>query len=166
MTLKLKLFVMLSVMLCSGFSGVAWANDTTKINLAKTAIKKESIYNYASPTLKQLINKANKIQYRIDADMGCDVVDNYYLGLGNGGAGVSKLQAQVLKNGVIRATWVEQWEVGRYGDKQIIDFDITCTGNKCVIDNVKNMVDGFDFKKDLQYIIDHNDCQWVTDDAP
>ena len=159
MTLTTKIAIVFSVML---FSSMAWANNTAKINVAKAAIKQESVFNYASPTLKQLIQKANKIQYQIEPDMGCDVVENFYLGFGNGGAGVSKLQAQVLNNGATRATWVENWGGGRYGEKQVIDFYMTCTGNKCVIDNVKNISDKIDFKQDLQYIINHRTCNWAN----
>lgn len=142
----------------------AMANDSQKITVAKNAIKKADAYQYASPSLKQLIDKANKIQYRIEPDMGCDVVEDFYMGHGNGDAGVAKLNATVLKNGKVRATWIEDWgnNAGgdRYGEKRVIDFDMTCKGNTCTIDNIKNVSDNVDFKKDLQYIVQHGTCSF------
>lgn len=160
MTDKLNTIIMVGVMLCSG---VAWANNTAKIHIAQSTIKQGGIERYASPTLKQLINKANKIQYQIDPDLGCEVVSHYYLGYGNERVKVTKMQAQVLNNGVTRVTWVPNWGGGS-GEKQTVDFYMGCTNNKCTIDNIKNISDGevYDFKKDLQYIVNHNTCQWTN----
>lgn len=142
-------------------SSHALANDTNKIALAKQAVFAAQISPYASPSLQRLIDKAKKVDKAINPDgVGCEFVEHVYLGYGNDSyVGIHQLQATVLTTGVVQATWIPDWGY-EYGNKQTIDFLMTCHGNHCVIDDVQLILKDakYSIKKDAWYMIKNHQC--------
>ena len=142
------------------FSGHVMANDRAKTELAKKSIREMEVAAYASPSFKALLHKAYKVNAKVERqkDYGCDFADGYYLGYGNGDVKVTQLKATVLKNGVTRATWVGVSDGS--SEKNTVDFDMTCQGNRCVIEDVRHIYAGetSSMKKEANYMVKHQKC--------
>ncbi|MDO4699427.1 MAG: hypothetical protein Q4A69_01905 [Moraxella sp.] len=154
MKIQFKTTLVASLLLCSVH---ALANDAAKIALVKKTIASGDIGTYASPSLKQLSNKAYKLQFQIgDSDLGCDYFDNYFLGLGQDDANITNMKVTVLSNGLTRATFLN------YGSKETVDFNISCQGKTCQINDVISYYEGkadpLTYKKYAEYIINRRQC--------
>ena len=159
--MKSRSLFVLGLMGLSLLSNTTFANDNVKIKVAKQAIQSMQVRSYASPALKNLIGQMEKVEKQIEPEMGCEMPEGFFMGYGNGGAGASRLQATVLKNGVVRATWIEDWGDRRYGDKKTVDFDMTCQGNRCVIEDVRVIFkpnDVHSLKKSYKKVIKYRQC--------
>lgn len=117
------------------FVSTATLANHNQIAIAKKAILKGEVMPYATPELKQILQKAHKIDDTIreqyDEPYGCEFAEHFYLGHGNGGLEAQDIQnwnATTLQNGVIHITFSNGGV-----NQNLIEF--TMKGN--LIDNVK-----------------------------
>lgn len=119
----------------------AYANDQVKIALAKKVITEGEISPYATPNLKNILQKAHKINDQMAKTaeyegVGCDFAEHFYLGHGNGGLDeITKWKANVLKNGVVRVSFNNG--SGEMAYANLVEFDMVQKGNRYAIDDVR-----------------------------
>ena len=160
----LALFSLLAV------SPTAFANDQAKLALAKKVVVEGDVSSYATPSFKNILDQAYEINDKIAAmydDMGCELAEMGYLGYGNGdfGLDIRNWKANVTKSGMVRATFNDG------GSSSLIEFDMICNGNKCLIDDVRHgystnpkvlpkHTEEMSLRQEAQIMVDTNDCAW------
>ncbi|MCP2040392.1 hypothetical protein L1281_000975 [Neisseria sp. HSC-16F19] len=140
----------------------AWADNAAKIQLVKKIHKEGQFLKYADPELKKIARQGDKIARQVD-ELGCEMVEHYYLGESNGdlndSPAIQKHKVTVMPNG-----WVRSRYMFHGVEPRDIRFDLACTGKRCVVRDVVNRDvftdDGHQgsFKRRFQYIIKHKRC--------
>lgn len=148
------------------------ANDQAKIAFAKKVILAGEISPYATPTLKNTLQKAHKINDRMAGteeygDVGCEFAEHFYLGHGNSGLEANEIinwKAKVLPNGSVRITFGRK----NYAESNLVEMDMQTKGKTYVLDDVrfaysdnpKKVPTGADssIKLEAQAMINKNGC--------
>lgn len=148
-------------------SSTAFADNQTKIALAKKVVFSGNVSPYATSSLKQLLQKAHQINDReasINQDIGCEFFEHYYLGWGQdfSAQDVRNLKAKVEKSGTVKVTFNTGFSA------QLVEMDMVCTANSCKVNDVRH---GFSdnskvlpkrisssIRRDAQTMVNKNSC--------
>lgn len=152
-----KLGITLAIAGMALVPNVSFANNQAKIAVVKKAIWDGEVSPYATQEFKTILQKAHKINEKMtteDEPMGCEFVEHYYLGHGNGGPekkDFKNLKANVLKSGDVQVTYT------LWGSKGLLRFKVVCTGNSCLINDVVDK-DAGSLKQEAKKMIATNGC--------
>lgn len=135
-------------------------SDAAKINLVKKLYKTdkqgyengEPYSKYASPEFKNIIKQAYRIIDGIERRTGdyCGMAEHFDQGFGNGDSKISKLKITPLSGNLVQVTFSDG------SLKNNLKYDISCTSNRCVINDIIN--DGISIRKQYQKIISSKSC--------
>lgn len=135
-------------------------SDAAKINLVKKLYKTdkhgyengEPYSKYASPEFKNIIKQAYRIIDGIERRTGdyCGMAEHFDQGFGNGDSKISKLKITPLSGNLVQVTFSDG------SLKNNLKYDISCTSNRCVINDIIN--DGRSIRKQYQKIISSKSC--------
>ena len=158
---RLKAWFVLSALIA--LPTYAQADAQEKISLIKKVYRQEKFTPYAAPELRKLVKQAQRVAYQIDEDMGCELFENYELGIGNGGKPANSntfekkfLKIKVLPENKVRASFADPSVDKNY--KVVLDFDISCQNGKCQINDIYNVSDKSSLKKRYADVIRTRSC--------
>lgn len=132
-----------------GLMLAAFATAETPQEVIRKAYQSASFKQFATPELKQVMTQGQQAARKADPDMGCEMFEHYYLGLGNGDmpdGWLKKLQIKQVRPNVYQASYRNQDTSFK------TDFTMQCRNGKCLIDNVN------DVKQDYRKIIRSRSC--------
>lgn len=155
-----KYLVLLFATLMVPSLSFADGSDAAKINLVKKLYKTdkygyengEPYSKYASPEFKNIIKQAYRIIDGIERRTGdyCGMAEHFDQGFGNGDSKISKLKITPLSGNLVQVTFSDG------SLKNNLKYDISCTSNRCVINDIIN--DGISIRKQYQKIISSKSC--------
>lgn len=155
-----KYLVLLFATLMVPSLSFADGSDAAKINLVKKLYKTdkhgyengEPYSKYASPEFKNIIKQAYRIIDGIERRTGdyCGMAEHFDQGFGNGDSKISKLKITPLSGNLVQVTFSDG------SLKNNLKYDISCTSNRCVINDIIN--DGISIRKQYQKIITSKSC--------
>ncbi|HFC8472570.1 TPA: hypothetical protein ACFP3X_000809 [Neisseria subflava] len=155
-----KYLVLLFTTLMVPSLSFADGSDAAKINLVKKLYKTdkhgyengEPYSKYASPEFKNIIKQAYRIIDGIERRTGdyCGMAEHFDQGFGNGDSKISKLKITPLSGNLVQVTFSDG------SLKNNLKYDISCTSNRCVINDIIN--DGRSIRKQYQKIISSKSC--------
>jgi len=155
-----KYLVLLFATLMVPSLSFADGSDAAKINLVKKLYKTdkygyengEPYSKYASPEFKNIIKQAYRIIDGIERRTGdyCGMAEHFDQGFGNGESKISKLKITPLSGNLVQVTFSDG------SLKNNLKYDISCTSNRCVINDIIN--DGISIRKQYQKIISSKSC--------
>ena len=159
-TFMKKYLVLLFTTLMVPSLSFADGSDAAKINLVKKLYKTdkhgyengEPYSKYASPEFKNIIKQAYRIIDGIERRTGdyCGMAEHFDQGFGNGDSKISKLKITPLSGNLVQVTFSDG------SLKNNLKYDISCTSNRCVINDIIN--DGRSIRKQYQKIISSKSC--------
>lgn len=155
-----KIWVLLFATLMVPSLSFADGSNVAKINLIKKLYRTdaqgyatgETYSKYAAPEFKKTIKQAYRIIESIKRRTGdtCDMAEHYDQGLGNGDSKISKLKITPLSGNLVQVTFSDG------SLKNNLKYDISCTGNRCVINDIIN--EGRSVRKQYQQIVTSKSC--------
>jgi hypothetical protein len=155
-----KIWVLLLATLMVPSLSFADGSNAAKINFVKKLYRTdaqgyatgETYSKYAAPEFKKTIKQAYRIIESIERRTGdtCDMAEHYDQGLGNGDSKISKLKITPLSGNLVQVTFSDG------SLKNNLKYDISCTGNRCIINDIIN--DGRSVRKQYQQIVASKSC--------